>query len=60
MDGVLATSIWPGQRVDVRRAQKDAQFIILQENYSYYRTLREKLQWAGALVPYPNNHRAWL
>jgi len=59
MDGVLATSIWPGQRVDVRRAQKDAQFIILQENYSYYRTLREKLQWAGALVPYPRNHRVW-
>ncbi|MCS6782331.1 MAG: NAD(+) kinase [Gloeomargarita sp. SKYG98] len=57
MDGVLATSIWPGQRVDVRRAPRDAHFIILQENYSYYRILREKLQWAGAIIPYPNNHR---
>mgnify|MGYP000049352942 CR=1 FL=1 len=46
MDGVLATSIWPGQRV-----------IILRENYSYYQTLREKLQWAGARIHYSNNHR---
>ena len=57
MDGVLATSIWPGQRVDVRMADCDAKFIILQENYSYYQTLREKLQWAGARIHYSNNHR---
>lgn len=58
MDGVLATSIWPGQRVDVRMAECDAHFIILRENHSYYQTLREKLQWAGALVHYNNNHRS--
>jgi len=57
MDGVLATSIWPGQRVDIRNADCQAQFIILKENYSYYQTLREKLQWAGARVRYSNNHR---
>ena len=57
MDGVLATSIWPGQRVDVRRADCYAKFIILRENYSYYQTLREKLQWAGARISYSNNHR---
>ncbi|MGG6293021.1 NAD(+) kinase [Leptolyngbya sp. AN02str] len=57
MDGVLATSIWPGQRVDIRMADCQAQFIILRENYSYFQTLREKLQWAGALVRYSNNHR---
>ncbi len=56
-DGVLGTSIWPGQRVDVRMAERPAQFIILRENYSYYRTLREKLQWAGANIRYSNNHR---
>ncbi|MBD2130497.1 NAD(+) kinase [Microcoleus sp. ZQ-A2] len=56
-DGVLATSIWPGQRVDVRMADCYAKFIILRENYSYYQTLREKLQWAGARIPYSNNHR---
>lgn len=57
MDGVLATSIWPGQRVDVRMANYQAKFIILRENYSYYQTLREKLQWAGARIHYTNNHR---
>jgi NAD+ kinase len=57
MDGVLATSIWPGQRVDIRMADCEAQFIVLRDNYSYYQTLREKLQWAGARVRYSNNHR---
>ncbi|OUC15047.1 MAG: NAD(+) kinase [Alkalinema sp. CACIAM 70d] len=57
MDGVLATAIWPGQRVDIRVADCEAQFIILRENYSYYRTLEEKLQWAGARIRYSNHHR---
>jgi NAD+ kinase len=57
MDGVLATSIWPGQRVDIKMARCQAKFIILRENYSYYQTLREKLQWAGARIRYSNNHR---
>ncbi|MGB3534199.1 MAG: NAD(+) kinase [Microcoleaceae cyanobacterium] len=57
MDGVLATSVWPGQRVDVRQADCQARFIILREDYSYYQTLREKLQWAGARIRYVNNHR---
>lgn len=57
MDGVLATSIWPGQRVDVRMADCQAKFVILQENHSYYQTLREKLQWGGARIRYVNNHR---
>lgn len=57
MDGVLATSIWPGQRVDVRMAPYWAEFIILAKKYSYYSTLRSKLQWAGARIRYDNNHR---
>jgi len=57
MDGVMATSIWPGQRVDIRMADYFAEFIILRENYSYYQTLREKLHWAGARIHYSNNHR---
>lgn len=57
MDGVLATAIWPGQRVDIRMADRPAEFILLRENYSYYQTLREKLQWAGALFKQSNNHR---
>jgi NAD+ kinase len=56
-DGILATSIWPGQRVDVRTANCQAQFVILRDNYSYYRTLREKLLWAGSrIVPHENEH----
>lgn len=57
MDGVLATPIWPGQRVDIRTADCDAQFIILREDYSYYQTLREKLQWAGSRIRYSNDNR---
>lgn len=57
MDGVMATSIWPGQRVDIRMADCLTKFIILRENYSFYQTLREKLQWAGARIRYSNNHR---
>jgi NAD+ kinase len=57
MDGVLATSIWPGQWVAIKMADFQAQFIILRESHSFYQTLREKLQWAGARVYYENNHR---
>ncbi|NEP01860.1 MAG: NAD(+) kinase [Symploca sp. SIO2E9] len=56
-DGVQATSIWPGQRVDVRKADFYGKFIILRGNYSYYQTLRDKLQWAGARIRYNNKHR---
>jgi NAD+ kinase len=56
-DGILGTSIWPGQRVDVTMAKCQAKFIVLRENYSFYQTLQEKLQWAGARVRYINNHR---
>jgi len=57
MDGVLATAIWPGQRVDVRMADCQAQFVILREDYSYFKTLREKLLWAGARIHYSNDSR---
>jgi len=53
-DGVLAATIWPGQRVTVQMADCQAKFIILRENYSFYEILREKLQWAGTRVHYNN------
>jgi len=56
-DSVLGTTIWPGERVDIRMASHLAKFIILREDHSYYRTLRNKLQWAGARVNYRNTHR---
>jgi NAD+ kinase len=55
-DGVLSTSIWPGQRVDVQMANCQAKFIILRDNYSYYQTLREKLLWAGSRIRYDHHH----
>lgn len=57
MDGVMATAIWPGQRVDIRTSEHMAKFIILRKNYSYYGTLRNKLSWAGTRINYTNNHR---
>lgn len=53
----MGTTIWPGQRVDVRMAQDMAQFIILRQDYSYYGTLRNKLNWAGTRISFANNHR---
>lgn len=54
-DGILATTIWPEQRVRVRMADCHAKFIVLRENYSFYAILREKLQWAGTRVHYNND-----
>ncbi|HEY9767999.1 MAG TPA: NAD(+) kinase [Coleofasciculaceae cyanobacterium] len=51
-DGALGTTIWPGQRVVIKMANCQANFIILRESYSFYETLREKLQWAGTRVHY--------
>ena len=52
MDGALATTIWPNQKVLIRMANCQANFIILRKSYSFYETLREKLQWAGTIVHY--------
>lgn len=54
-DGTLATGIWPGQRISVRMANCRAKFIILRDSYSFYQTIREKLQWAGTRIHYQNN-----
>ncbi len=56
-DGAIATSLYPGQRVDVKMAECQAKFILLRENYSFYETLREKLQWAGARIKFNENSR---
>ena len=54
-DGALGATIWPGQRVLIKMANCQAHFIILRESYSFYQTLREKLQWAGTRVHYEND-----
>jgi NAD+ kinase len=58
MDGVLAQSVNPGQWVEIQQAPTPAKLMILEENLSYFRTLREKLQWAGSRIYIPTtNHR---
>ena len=49
-DGSLGTSVWPGQWVNIRKARCYCNFIILRESYSFYRTIREKLQWQGSRI----------
>ncbi|OKH19715.1 NAD(+) kinase [[Limnothrix rosea] IAM M-220] len=56
VDCALGTSIWPGQWVNVRKARCYCKFIMLRESYSFYKTIREKLQWQGSRIPYNNNH----
>lgn len=51
-DGALGTNILPGQRVSIKMADCQADFIILRESHSFYETLREKLQWAGTRIHY--------
>ena len=56
-DGALAATIWPKQRVTISMADCQAKFIILRESYSFYQTIREKLQWAGTRVHYEKNDK---
>ncbi len=56
-DGALATTVWPGQRVMMSMADCQAKFIVLRKGYSFYQTIREKLQWAGTRVHYEKNGR---
>jgi len=56
-DGVLGTTIWPGQWVSITMANCFANFIILRESHSFYKTIREKLQWTGTRISSNNNHR---
>ena len=51
-DGALAATVWAGQRVSIGMADCQAKFILLRESYSFYETIREKLQWAGTRVHY--------
>ena len=54
-DGVLGTTIWPGQWVRITMADCLAKFIILRDNNSFYKTLREKLNWMGSRFNYNGN-----
>ncbi len=56
-DGVLASPLSSGQRVDIKMAERGAMFVVLRENYSFYQALREKLLWRGTRINYENTNR---
>ena len=56
-DGVLAATVWSGQRVSIGMADCQAKFVLLRKSYSFYETIREKLQWAGTRVHYEKNQK---
>lgn len=49
-DGVLSTSVGIDQEVEISRADALTQFVILSEDYSYFRSLQDKLLWRGARI----------
>ena len=56
-DGVSGTVLDPGECCVVQRAPHHALMLQLDQRPSYYRTLAQKLHWAGSLVastPSPN------
>ncbi len=46
-DGILAAPIENDEWVSIEQAPKPAQFLILEKDYSYFATLREKLHWGS-------------
>ena len=48
-DGTGGELIEPGECCIIKRASNNAQMMILQQSTSYYRTLTQKLHWAGSL-----------
>jgi NAD+ kinase len=46
-DGVPMVALGLGQRVHIRLADLPARFLLLEDNPSYFRTLREKLHWGS-------------
>lgn len=57
MDGVLAQSVNPGEWVRITQAPQPARMVILERDLSYFRTLREKLHWAGSRIHVSFNHQ---
>ena len=48
-DGAYATTLHPQQKCILQRAQRHAQMLVLEQQPSYFKTLRRKLNWAGSL-----------
>ena len=48
-DGAYAATLHPRQTCILQRAQRHAQMLVLEQQPSYFKTLRRKLNWAGSL-----------
>ena len=48
-DGAGSRLLQPGDKCVIQKAQHHAQMVILEQSPSYYRTLSQKLHWAGSL-----------
>jgi NAD+ kinase len=49
-DGAMATTLDPGDRCLVDRAEHHALLVELEQQPSYFRNLSRKLRWAGSLT----------
>ncbi len=49
-DGASGALIGPGDRCVVQKARHQALMVVLEQSPSYYRTLTQKLHWAGSLI----------
>ncbi len=46
-DGILMATVEDDEWVSIEQSPKSAQFLILEKDYSYFATLREKLHWGS-------------
>ena len=56
-DGVSGALIQAGDKCIIKKAQHHAQMVVLEQSPSYYRTLTQKLHWAGSLVNSSKNKK---
>ena len=56
-DGASGALIQSGDKCIIKKAQHQAQMVVLEDSPSYYRTLTQKLHWAGSLVNSSKNKK---
>ena len=56
-DGVSAGLAQAGDQCIIQKARNNAQMLVMEKSPSYYRTLTQKLHWAGSLINRTNNSK---
>ena len=57
-DGASGALIQAGDKCIIKKAQHHAQMVVLEQSPSYYRTLTQKLHWAGSLINASKNKKS--